>query len=106
MAFAINTTNIRLDGSILHGMCKDGKGVPVSSSLDLNSGIGNTNGEFNFFRTGLGTGFTSTARDISLKDDTLYAKLRTDTGSWIPATINLNLCVKNESGVLKFTEKP
>ena len=102
MAFAITTTNIRLDGSILHGMCKDGKGGPVSSSLDLNSGIGNINGEFNFFRTD----FTSTARDIYLKDDTLYATLRTDSGSWKQATINLNFCVKNESGVLKFTEKP
>ena len=101
MAFAITTTNIRLDGSILRGTCKNGKGVPVRSRLDLNLGIGNNNGKFNIF----GTNFTSTARDIYLKDDTLYATLCTSSGIWTQATINLNLCVKNENGELKFEKQ-
>jgi hypothetical protein len=102
MAFAITSTDIQLDGSILRAKCQDGRGVPVSSSLDLNSGIGNINGEFNI----LHTDFASTARDIHLKDNTLNATLETESGSWTQASINLNLCVKTEDGVLKFNEKP
>jgi hypothetical protein len=102
MAFAITSTDIRLDGSVLRAKCKDGRGVPVSSSLDLNLGIGNINGEFNIFHTN----FARTARDIHFKDNTLHTTLQTKSGSWTQASINLNLCVKNENGVLKFNEKP
>jgi len=106
MAFTLSCTSLGLNGSELSAQCRNEHGQYVHSTIDLNHYLSNRNGEFYWKSTILGTGFVTSAKDISLADGAvLTASLQNNNGVFIPAYLNLNFCIANINGKLTF-KKP
>ncbi len=98
MAFTLSSTKLSLDGAILTANCRASSGTWSTSSLDLNGYLGNLNGAFNMDRRD----FTKSAYDIQLHGNLLRARLKDYSGAWVDAIFNLDLCVANHDGSLRF----
>jgi hypothetical protein len=102
MAFSQSSENIEIIGeerNILRAYCHDKNGSGHISSIDLNSYLGNINGEF---RWG-GHNFTRSAVNVILKGATLYADLQREDGTWNNATtVHLDDHITNNDGRLEY----
>lgn len=98
MSFSESSMGVYLEGTTLHASCQNGSDQWVHSSLDLDTVLGNNNGDFDTNSTG----FSKTAQDITLEEDTnvLRAKLKQGQ-TWKDASIDLNSFIKNDDGQLK-----
>ena len=96
--FSKTSQNIRLQGnSILVADCKKQDGSSKSSSLDLDTLLGNVDGKFT---RGQQT-FSKTARNIALKGLILSAELKNSSEVWVPATVDLDALIANNDGLLE-----
>ena len=83
----------------LTATCKQADGVKKSASLNLDSGIGNEDGSF---KVG-GVNFSLTAANVVLDGTTLKASLQKANGEYNDGQeLDLNSCITNENGTLKF----
>lgn len=99
MSFSKTSTNIKLTGTAtLEADCQKTAGGSTASTLDLDTGLGNTEGKFDR----KSKKFTLSAKDIKLDGTVLKATLSTTAGSLLPASTNLDDYVQNDEGVLKF----
>lgn len=104
MAHFSNTSrNITLvGGTILRADCLQHTGIWVPSTLDLNTGIGNVNGNF----VHPGRNFSTDARGTVLQNNTiLSASLRMNNGNFRNAAIDLDTIVGNDDGNLAFVHR-
>ena len=100
MAFSQSSFDIVLNGSVLMAMCKDFKGVFQSSAIDLNSYIGNHEGQLDW---ALGGNFAASSSNLQFNGaSTLQAMCRTSSGFEVLASINLDDCITNIDGHLMF----
>lgn len=100
MKLSESTRLVHLDvPAILRAKCKNNSGDEIDSSLDLNACIGNHDGHFD----APGERFAESATDINLKDLVLHANLkRRVSGKPHHDEVNLDKCVLNDNGHLKF----
>lgn len=98
VGFQLNSRNITLVRSFLHGECEDTAGRWHRSSLGLNRHIGNRDGSFTLW----GSDWNLTARKVQLSGSKLNAELHKINQGWIESAVDLNLCVTNKNGELKF----
>eukprot|EP00729_Bicosta_minor_P007175 gene7175-17692_t len=97
--FSASSSSIELtEDGILTASCKDSHGKDTASTLDLNKHVGNKNGKIDFN----GADFGKSARALTLASSTLTCELRTISGQWVPATLNLDTAVENQNGTLVF----
>ena len=85
--------DIRLEGaSRLRAKCLfESPYAFQESAISLDSVLGNSNGSFSF-----GSNFSSSARNVHLKDTTLYAELRAISGEWQAREVELRRIVCND----------
>ncbi|QIW95962.1 hypothetical protein AMS68_001480 [Peltaster fructicola] len=98
--FHASSSNISLEEQrYLVARCKDCRGVPQHSKLDLNDCLSNDNGHFRWTRGG---NFRASARNIELttNGEVLRAELRARDGRWKTATIRLPQRISNKNGQL------
>lgn len=83
----------------LVAQCRDVRGVPRRSQLDLNDCLSNDNGHFKWSKGG---NFTASARNVKLVEDgrVLKAQLKECNGRWRDATVHLPHRVTNKNGQL------
>lgn len=100
MSFKSSSKDFSLDGSVLKAKCSNSQNEYVDASLDLNSYIGNNDGDF----TTENSGFYSVALNVSLDPTNvvLSASLKTKDNLYIDRTFELDLYVGNDHGTLKF----
>jgi hypothetical protein len=101
MSFGNTTKNIRLGGSTLYADCLDNDGNWVSSQLDLDTCLGNIDGNFQWDKQA----FSASAEDVKLKFTVvnLTASLeKADGDSFSSSTVNLNDRISNNNGKLTF----
>lgn len=84
--------------AIVRAKCKKINGEEVDASLDLNPLVGNNNGHFD----APGENFVASATKIHLKGFILHADLKKVDGHYRHDTLNLDRCLSNEDGHLKF----
>lgn len=98
--FSATSINLHLeDNRYLRADCLTSDGVTYKpASLNLEKCIGNHNG---FFVISFG-GWNLSADKASLTGAVLSALLRTETGNWLDASIDLDTCITNVDGVLRF----
>lgn len=101
--FSETSRNISLvGGTILRADCLQHTGIWVPSTLDLNTGIGNVNGNF----VHPGRNFSTDARGTVLQNNTiLSASLRMNNGNFRNAAIDLDIIVGNDDGNLAFVHR-
>ena len=63
-----------------------------------NKHVGNKDGKFDL----AGANFAKSARALKLTGATLSCELRTVSGQWIPASVDLDTAVENQNGRLVF----
>ncbi|KAJ2919827.1 hypothetical protein MD484_g591, partial [Candolleomyces efflorescens] len=101
MSFSLTARSIELNGAWLTAKLLTKEGSWVDSALDLNKHIQNVDGAFDVTTTA--SGWAHSAKSQYLKGATLFAQLRTIQGHFAEETsVDLNLFVKNENGVLIF----
>ena len=101
MSFSTTSRSIKLSGSTtLLAECKKTDGTWVPSSLNLDTGIGNTEGSFDTSSKD----YSLSANNVKLTGTTLSANLKTTGGSFMAASIDLDTVVANLEGVLTFQE--
>jgi len=97
MSFASSSQYYRLEGTNLMAQCHDEHGALHNSTLDLNTVLGNHEGQFD--RNG--ENFSGSAALYGLNRTTLVARLRHSNGSFQDASIDLNSVVRNNNGRLE-----
>ncbi|KAG8702617.1 hypothetical protein FRC08_003363 [Ceratobasidium sp. 394] len=98
MSFSQSSQNIRLEGSTLHADCRASDGNFHSSSLNLDSCLGNENGSFQWGKQN----FSHSAQGFGLNVPILTASLQNEGGGFQQAEINLDERIANDNGNLKF----
>eukprot|EP00039_Didymoeca_costata_P010367 m.139476 g.139476 ORF g.139476 m.139476 type:complete len:428 (+) comp14801_c0_seq3:217-1500(+) len=100
--FSASSKNIRLDRNTLVATCRNREGQDVTSQLNLDTGLGNKNGEF---EAG-GQNYSQTARNqtFQVPQTLLSCELQCCDGSWRPARIKLDDVITNDDGKLKFVD--
>ncbi|KAL8789101.1 MAG: hypothetical protein Q9213_001364 [Squamulea squamosa] len=98
MSFDLSCRNIRLDGSTLYAACRRVNGSYVTSSLELDTIIGNINGVLKWGHKN----FSLSAKNVRLEDHVLKADLRTLSGSYIAGELQLGSNISNIGGMLKI----
>ncbi|TFB01703.1 hypothetical protein CCMA1212_006413 [Trichoderma ghanense] len=98
MAFYSTSKNVSINGNLLTAQCRDYDHKWVSSSIDLDEHVGNSDGSFSLYEKN----FSHNADQIQLQGATLTAKLRQRDGKLVTASLNLNLCIANVNGRLRF----
>ena len=84
---------------LLTADCQTGTGSEIRSSVNLDDYLGNEKGAFKWG----GTGFSFTAKNISLDGTVLTADLATGTGTeYKTVELNINKHIKNDKGYLKY----
>ncbi|TCD65158.1 hypothetical protein EIP91_003014 [Steccherinum ochraceum] len=102
MAFSVTSVAIELHGSLIKAKYRDSDDcISPTSTFDLNSCLGNDNGSFTLSKTN----FTEHARNSRVYGSILYADLKDEKGVWVSTSIDLDMFIKNEKGVLKY-QKP
>ena len=97
--FSHSSKNIRLSGaSTLLADCQKSDGTWVPSSLDLDTGIGNTEGHFDR----KSTNYSQSATNVQLSGTRLSADLARSGPPPMPDSINLDENISNVEGVLTF----
>jgi len=104
MSFTKTSKNIAIDSSgNLTADCSSG-GVYYSSSLDLNSCVGNDDGVIKWGSSN----FSHSARNIALgsssydKDSYLCCDLKNESGNWGGVRLDLDDHIANINGVLTY----
>ncbi|KAK4209742.1 Cyanovirin-N [Rhypophila decipiens] len=107
MSFHLSAVDIRLDdGHILRARLGNGEGEQVDAEFDLNTVIGNNDGNFEWG----GSDFSGSAEEISFSlegDDSvpiLRANLRDVEGNLQHRDLNLSERITNENGNFAYTE--
>ncbi|RYP42645.1 hypothetical protein DL767_000014 [Monosporascus sp. MG133] len=104
MSFQATSTDITLDSDhhTLRAKCvkSDGR-TTQDSTLDLDTCIGNINGDFQWGKKD----YSLTAKNVALDGDELSADLTKEDGTTIRtgAVIHLGDRIENDNGTLKFT---
>ncbi|KAK0664634.1 hypothetical protein QBC41DRAFT_283636 [Cercophora samala] len=102
MAFQLTSRGVHLSGSTLHAECRDWNSDWISTSLELDEVLGNSDGKFSLSDKN----FSHSAKNLRLlRGSKLSASLRRRDGQLAKATFDLNLCVANINGHLQF-QKP
>lgn len=102
MSFQATSRNIHLEGTVLKAECRDWDKNWKSSSIDLDTILGNADGSF----CTPGSSFSHSASGIRLAAAVmLRADLKSKSGDWKTKTLDLNLCIANKNGDLKY-KKP
>ena len=96
--FSRSCGEYRLDGTILRASCRNPSGNARQTSLDLNRGIANRDGNL---RKG-GSGYASTCRNITLDRVTLRGQCLTTNRDWRATSLNLDSIISNRNGTLVF----
>ena len=102
MSFEWSCKNIRLDGLNLFADCRRIDGSYRTSSLPLDTIIGNVDGAFKWGYRNL----SGTAQDLGIQNGLLQAKLKKSDGTWVEASLNLGTNVVNADGILKAVNLP
>lgn len=100
--FSSSSSDIRLEKSILHAICKDREGKPQKSFIDLDWCIHNDDGKL---LQGYGNfAYSTSAIRIETKDNKTYlhGNARGKKGTRNPSTICLDGFIGNENGVLTY----
>ncbi|KAJ7096893.1 Cyanovirin-N [Mycena epipterygia] len=79
----------------LTGTCPTNSGAPMTSSINLNSCVGNTNGELT-----AGNNFSSSCENIGFSGITLSSACLDDAGNRVSSSFNLGTILRDENGVL------
>ncbi|ETW87826.1 hypothetical protein HETIRDRAFT_245866, partial [Heterobasidion irregulare TC 32-1] len=101
MAFSLTSRTIILEGSILKAHCRNLQGFWVPSTIDLDRHLGNIDGSFNMS----GTNFSRSAESVRLVGTIITASLIRQDSKRLQATLDLNVCIQNIDGQLRF-KKP
>ncbi|KAL2151881.1 hypothetical protein VTH82DRAFT_5065 [Thermothelomyces myriococcoides] len=98
MTFSDSANHILLEGSVLRAEVMTEEGAWVWAEIDLDTIIGNNDGEFD----PAGENFSQTAEDIALDGTVLTARLQRADGEWNdPVSIDLNDVLENIDGTLQ-----
>jgi hypothetical protein len=99
MPFFNTSKNIRLNGTTLTAECltSDNK-TYKSSSLDLDTVLGNKDGSFQWGLTAFS--HSTKEKSITLDKTILSAELKRTNGNYVKATVDLDLQINNVKGVL------
>ena len=102
MSFSKTSRNITLEKAhLLKAECQKTNGEWVSSSLDLDTGIGNNEGHFDIS----GKNYSHSAGNVLLSGTMLSADLKRTNGGSLHDSIDLDTVVANFEGVLGFRKK-
>ncbi|KAI1635309.1 hypothetical protein F4809DRAFT_651288 [Biscogniauxia mediterranea] len=101
MAFEVTSRNISIKNNVLKAECRDCNQNWKKSSLDLDQFIGNIDGAFSLSERH----FSRSAKEISLDGAKLCATLLKRNQEPSMVSVDLNICVSNINGKLKF-QKP
>ncbi|KAH7422534.1 hypothetical protein KP509_12G013100 [Ceratopteris richardii] len=97
--FAASCGGETLSRTTLTASCPGVDGNPVTSSIDLNSKISNSNGKL----VCPGNDFAASCSNIGLSGGhTLLANCKDENGNVIQMSLDLNDCISNSNGHLEF----
>jgi hypothetical protein len=105
MSFALTSRKIAVSrsdpkGLILSAECRTLDRKWIESSIQLNNYLGNNDGSFRLQSHDF-YDYTQEGSEI-LEGSVLSIKLRNNDGKFVPASIDLNLCIANINGTLVF----
>lgn len=96
-AFLKSCSKVTLKGSTLNAICKNAKGKPGKTTLDLSKCITNSNGKLK-----RGAAYQKSSTGCSLKKGVLTCtKVKNTKGKEGKATINIDEFISNSNGTLK-----
>eukprot|EP00250_Pteridium_aquilinum_P004828 c15026_g1_i1 orf=185-589(-) len=100
--FSKTCSNVQIVGTwSLQALCGDGQGGFKTSSLGLDAHITNNNGKLRC--SGGGGDFSASCQSISLTSSrTLSADCADTTGNLFHTSVNLDNCVENRNGALRW----
>ncbi|KAH7442066.1 hypothetical protein KP509_03G068900 [Ceratopteris richardii] len=97
--YALNCVNEKLSGTKLSASCESTTGALVASSIDLNVKVGNLNGQL----ICAGQNYAQTCYNVALSGThNLVADCRAGNGELVHTSLELNVCISNVDGYLKF----
>jgi hypothetical protein len=102
IGFSHSSRNIVLDRTVLRAECLTLTGEWEQSMINLNAYLGCRLGEFRWKERN----FRRDAEDIRLDGSLLYARLQDGKGGYRNACVDLNECIFNHRGYLKFWTRP
>jgi hypothetical protein len=86
---------------VLTALCLTHTGKLAVAEIDLDAHFGNDNGKFNAG----GSHFSHSAKDVHLNGFALCASLKKEDGKWVDAIYDLDTCIENIDGQLRFQKQ-